>query len=378
MNQIHSISTAIKDKITQRILQTSNQVLPFSEFMNIALYEPQLGFYSNPLQKFGRQGHFVTAPTLGKLFAESLAKQISEIFTFGLREHNILEIGAGDGGLAANILQVIGDQIDCYYILELNATLIAHQKAIILESVPEYFDKVQWLSTLPEKFVGIIVANEVLDALPFNRVKIDKDGQDVAGVGVGVGEGGFVEKEYVLDQITLSKLQALHLSYNNYVTEVNILTASFVQSVAGVLDEGAIIFIDYGFGQKEYYAPNKIKGNCRGFFAHQVYSNFFAHLGFMDITTDVNFTDVAISGINAGLDLIGYTNQGAFLINVNPYINNSTFSGFDIKQVKHLHEVQTLVSPMGMGAIFKVIGFSKGLSQDEWLGFKAHDLTYQL
>jgi SAM-dependent MidA family methyltransferase len=378
MNQIQSISHAIKDKVTQHILRTSNQVISFSEFMNIVLYEPQLGFYSNSLQKFGRQGHFVTAPTLGKLFAESLAKQISEIFTFGLRERNFLEIGAGEGTLASNILRVIGNQIDCYYILELNATLVAHQKAIILELVPEYFDKVQWLSTLPEKFVGVIVANEVLDALPFNRVKVDNDGQDIIGLGVGVSENNFVEKEYALDQVTLSKLQALNLSYNNYVTEVNVLTAGFVQSIAGVLDEGAIIFIDYGFGQKDYYAPNKIKGNCRGFFAHQVYNNFFEHLGLMDITTDVNFTDVASSGIKADLDLIGYTNQGAFLININPNINDIAFSGVNIQHVKHLHEVQTLVSPMGMGAIFKVIGFSKGLSQDEWLGFKTHDLTHQL
>lgn len=378
MNQIQSISTAVKDKVTQHILRTSNQVISFSEFMNIVLYEPQLGFYSNSLQKFGRQGHFVTAPTLGKLFADSLAKQISEIFTFGLQEHNFLEIGAGDGSLAVNILREIGCQIDYYYILELNATLIAHQKTIILELVPECFNKVQWLSALPEKFIGVIVANEVLDALPFNRVKIDRCGQDVIGLGVGLSGDAFVEKEYALDQITLSKMQALHLPYSNYVTEVNTLTASFVQSIAGVLDEGAIIFIDYGFGQKEYYAPNKIKGNCRGFFAHQVYSNFFEHLGLMDITTDVNFTDVASSGIKADLDLIGYTNQGAFLININPNINDIAFSGGNIQHAKHLHEVQTLVSPMGMGAIFKVIGFSKGLSQDEWLGFKTHDLTYQL
>ena len=378
MSQIQSISVAIKDKIMQHIVQSSNQVLPFSEFMNIVLYEPQLGFYSNHLQKFGRQGHFVTAPTLGKVFAESLAKQISEIFTFGLPGKNLLEIGAGDGSLAINLLRAIGEQLDCYYILELNATLIAHQQSIILESVPDYFDKVQWLSTLPEGFVGVVIANELLDALPFNRVKIDNDGKDITGVGVGIFEGCFVEKEYDLDPVTLSKTKALNLSYNNYITEVNVLLPSFVRSIAEIVEEGAIVFIDYGFGQKEYYAPNKIKGNGRGFFAHQVYSDFFVHLGLMDITTDVNFTDVAVSGINSGLDLIGYTNQGTFLINSNPAINSSTFSDFDIQQAKHLHEVQTLVSPMGMGAIFKVMAFSKGLSQDEWLGFKTNDLTYQL
>ena len=372
------ISRMLKEILVQKIRSNYSQVIPFEQFMNTVLYHIGLGFYSNHLPKFGREGHFITAPGISSIFSGSLVKQIEEIFSFGLSANNILELGAGDGRLAVDILSRMGNSIDRFYILELNAVMKLHQKRLITELVPELTNKVYWLDSLPEEFVGVVIANEVLDAIPCNLIKIDDNGNKICGIGVGLQDLELVEKGYDLTAEILEYAQGLALAYNNYKTEVNLAVSGLIASLAKMLSTGAMIFIDYGFSQKEYYAPHKSEGNLRGFYRHKVYSDVFSNLGLMDITTDVNFTQVAMSGIDSGLDLIGYTNQSYFLLNCSLEFSEELCKQNDLVGVKRLHDLHTLISPSSMGSVFKVMGFSKNMKEDQWLGFNEHDLTYQL
>jgi SAM-dependent MidA family methyltransferase len=382
MNEINhehsSISNELRKIVEAKILVSKNQVITFSDYMSTVLYYPDLGFYSNCLQKFGEHGHFFTACSIGKVFAKSMAKQIVELFNFGLPQRNILEIGAGNGDLAINILQEIGNQVDKFEILELNDRLIAEQKSKLYEAVPEYFAKVQWLKDLPNQFVGVVIANELLDAIACDRVLIDKHGEEIVGLGVGLEDGIFVDKKYELSEQSLGHIKAYGLAYDNYNTEINIQIPPFINSLANAIKQGAIIFVDYGCSRKEYYSADKYLGRIRGFFNHRVWSNLYEHLGLMDITTDVDFTLVAQSALNSGMDLIGYVTQGSFIMNAVPEVFNNQQDNINHDSVKFLHDLQTLVSPVEMGAIFKVMGLSKNIDQDDWLGFCHNDISYRL
>lgn len=375
---LESISDSLKDIIKSKIFCNESQVIAFSEYMSTVLYYPDLGFYSNHLQKFGRQGHFFTASTIGCIFSDSIAKQMLELFNFGLEEKNVLEIGAGNGDMAINILNMIGREIDKFQILEPNDRLVSEQKSKIHSHVPEFFSKVEWVKDIPSEFVGVVLANEVLDAIPFDRIMIDKNGNNILGVGVGFCDGKLMDKNYRLSESSLAKIQSYGLKYDNYITETNFQTEAFIKTLASAIKKGALLFIDYGCSHKEYYSAAKYSGRGRGFYNHRVFSDFYEYLGLMDITTDVNFTQVAQAGISAGLDFIGYTNQGAFIINVMPESISNIYSDPSFENVKLLHELQTLISPVEMGEVFKVMAFSKNIDQDEWVGFSSHDLSYRL
>ncbi len=375
---LESISDSLKDIIKSKICLSESQVIAFSEYMSTVLYYPDLGFYSNHLQKFGRQGHFFTASTIGFIFSDSIAKQMLELFDFGLEEKKVLEIGAGNGDMAINILNRIGREIEKFQILEPNDRLVSEQKSKIHSYAPEFFSKVEWVKDIPNEFVGVVLANEVLDAIPFDRIMIDKNGNNILGVGVGFCDDKLIDKNYPLSEDSLAKIQSYGLKYDNYITEINFQTEAFIKTLASAIKKGALLFIDYGCSHKQYYSAAKDLGRGRGFYNHRVFSNFYEYLGLMDITTDVNFTQVAQAGISAGLDLIGYTNQGAFIINVMPESISNIYSDPSVENVKLLHELQTLISPVEMGEVFKVMAFSKNIDQDEWIGFSSHDLSYRL
>jgi len=372
------ISSSLKEILQSKIGCSENQVITFSDYMSTVLYYPDLGFYSNQLQKFGRQGHFFTASTIGSIFSSSIAKQILELFDFGIAKKNVLEIGAGSGDMAIGILKQIGNEISRFQILELNDRLISEQKSKVFSIIPEFFSKVEWVKELPSEFIGVILANEVLDAIPCDRILIDKNGSDIAGLGVGFQNGELIDKKYSLPIDVLAKIQSYGLEYDNYMTESNFQTDAFIKTLASTIKKGALLFIDYGCSHREYYSADRYSGRVRGFHNHKVFSSLYEYLGLMDITTDVNFTQVAESGISSGLDLIGYTNQGAFIINIMPDIISNIYSDSSVENVKLLHELQTLISPVEMGDVFKVMAFSKNIDQDDWIGFSSHDLSYRL
>ena len=306
------LSNSLTQIICQEIAQSPQQVIPFSRYMELALYYPSLGYYSNPLFKFGAQGDFITAPMISNLFGHLLARQIQELFSFGCAP-TVLEFGAGNGKLAVDILASLGEQIENYYILELSANLIAWQQETLREKVPEYFDKVIWLTELPAEFNGVMLANEVLDAQPCNLIRFDSS--KISGVGVGVVEDKFIYQDYPLDSETMHIASELALNYIDYQSEINLASRGFIRSLASSLKHGAILLIDYGYGETEYYHPQKTSGTLRGFHRQQVLDGVLEYPGLCDITASVNWRSVVSTAIESGLDFIGYTNQASFLLN---------------------------------------------------------------
>lgn len=364
-------------KIIQQEIELNGGVIPFSRYMELALYYPQLGYYSNRLFKFGARGDFVTAPLISNLFGYTLSLQINELFGFGVCRQ-ILEFGAGNGKLAADILSSLGDIIETYYILELSADLIAWQKEMLSNKVPQYYNKVIWLTELPLSFDGTVIGNEVLDAQPCELVRYI-DGIP-CGVGVAYQEGKFIYQDMPLSQQSKIIIDELRLDYHDYLTEIHPANIAFMNSLAKMLNVGAVILIDYGVGEREYYHSQKSRGSLRGFFRQQVLDSVLVYPGLIDITSSVNWTSVATSAINNGLELIGYTNQASFLINLGltDTLQNIRSELNEDKYLQISNQVNKLTSHNEMGDAFKVCGFSKGLPQDSWLGFADYDKSYML
>lgn len=352
-------------------------VISFSRYMELALYYPRLGYYSNDLFKFGASGDFVTAPLISNIFGFLLAKQIMEIFSFGV-EKSILEFGAGNGKLAADILISSGENINKYYILELSANLKNWQLETIKQKVPQYLDKVIWLDELPKTFNGVMIANEVLDAQPCDLIRYD-DGE-IIGVGVTYQDKHFVYQDCQLSDTTNAICKNLAFNYHDYLTEVHSINQIFMQTIAKTLNHGAAIFIDYGAGQQEYYHPQKARGSLRGFFRQQVLDSVLVYPGLIDITASVNFSLIANSAIDTGLELIGYTTQGNFLINCGlTELMTQLHSELSNEQyLKISNQVNKLIANNEMGDLFKVIGFSKGINSSNWCGFATNDRTFLL
>lgn len=370
----------LQQKINTEIAASSNGI-SFSHYMELALYDKQFGYYSNLLHKFGSKGDFITSPTLSNLFAESLSHQLAELFKY-LPQKNILEIGAGDGDLLLGIFATIGDSIDKYYILDLSANLISYQKERFLEKFPHYSDKVIWLKELPLDFIGIIIANEVLDAQPFEMINFMEDNIYSRNINLKNNELVYVDIPLNGDHNAdlWSIANSIVLPEKPYVSEINLNNRGFIKSLAATLKTGAILLIDYGYGTSEYYAMHRRHGTARGFFRQNLLENVLQFPGLVDITASVDFTAVALAGANNDLDLIGYTTQANFLLNCGilnlhmdkqEHISNADFA----IRSNHLNK---LTSPNYMGDIFKVIGFSKDLDFADWCGFSANDRTHTL
>lgn len=365
------------DAIIRREIENNGGVIPFSRYMELALYQPSLGYYSNQLFKFGAKGDFVTAPLISSLFGHLISRQLLELFSFGVKPQ-VLEFGAGNGKLAADILACCGESIEHYFIIELSANLVAWQRETLLEKVPQFIDKVIWLDNLPDSFDGVMLANEVLDAQPCNLVHFGAD--DISGVGVSIIDGKFAYQNYTLDAETKKIATELNLPYKNYISEINLASRGFIRSLADSLNHGAVILIDYGYGEKEYYHSEKYKGTLRGFYRQHVLDSVLEYAGLIDITSSVNWTSIAEVGIDAGLELIGYTNQASFLLNcglssIMSELRNQLEEG---EYLAISNQVNKLISHNEMGEMFKVCGFSRGLTQDSWGGFSAHDRSYSL
>lgn len=352
-------------------------VIPFSRYMELALYYPGFGYYANPGFKFGAKGDFVTAPLVSNLFGYVLAKQIAEIFSFGVKPQ-ILEFGAGNGKLAVDILNGIGDNLESYHILELSADLAKAQYEMLAQKTPQHLRKVNWLTGLPAGFNGVMLANEVLDAQPCDIVYF-KNGK-ISGVGVGVDQDKLVYKNYVLDDYSLSQAQELNLNYTDYQTEIHLANAGFMHSLAESLIQGAILLLDYGYGEREYYHPQKNKGTLRGFFRQHVVEDVLGYPGLIDITSSVNWTKIATSATNHGLELIGYTSQANFLLNcgLSEDLLHLRQQLSDVEYLQISNQINKLISITEMGDIFKVMGFSKNITADTWLGFKTGDRSHSL
>lgn len=375
-------SLALSEKIHQAI-QLNDGWINFADFMHLALYEPGLGYYSGGAKKFGFAGDFVTAPEISPLFAKTIANQVTQVIqALNIQniQSNVLELGAGTGRLAKDLLLALHDSkssIQHYFILEVSAYLREVQQEKLKAELPaELFEKVVWLDKLPKEFSGFVLANEVLDALPIHIVKRREQGFFEMGVVSDTSQ--FLWQEKPLKDVQLTQfVEALNLS-ENYAIEVCPAASGLIASLAGMLQTGALMMVDYGFSRAEYYHPQRHQGTLMCHYRHHAHDNPLLYLGLQDITAHVDFTRIAEAGVGAKLELVGFTTQAQFLINagIMKFLEESAGD----KQENYLPVVaaaQKLLSPAEMGDLFKVIAFTKNLGID-LIGFSAGDKTHTL
>ncbi|MFA6901632.1 MAG: class I SAM-dependent methyltransferase [Gallionellaceae bacterium] len=335
--------------------------IPFSRFMELALYAPGLGYYSAGASKFGAAGDFITAPELSPLFGRTMARQLADIMT--LSAPHILELGAGSGKLALDILgelERLEQPPASYSILEVSADLRERQQALLHKHLPHLFERVQWLDVLPAQISGAVIANEVLDALPVHLVRWS----DTRLFERGVASKGsnFIWEERLPENPALLELTRQINVPDDYLSEISLTARGLVSSLCERLSNGALLFIDYGFGAREYYHPQRSTGTLMCHYRHQAHDDPFFLPGLQDITAHVDFTAVAESAIDHGAHLLGYTNQAHFLINggITELIKDISPDNL-AAYIPLSAQIQKLTSPAEMGELFKVIALGKGI-----------------
>ena len=360
----------------------------FSEYMNMALYQPGLGYYSGGLQKFGEKGDFITAPEVSPLFGQCLANQLDEIIRNMVSTSetaSILEYGAGTGILAADILrrlQLLDNLPERYCILELSAELQHRQKQTIEKEVPELADRVQWLSELPDEMDStVVIANEVLDAMPAELFEIDTD--HVNTLMVGVEDGSLVSRYGIADDETVETIEQIRQRSDiefqpGYRSEYNPAIRGWLSSLAIRAERLVVLLIDYGYNETEYYHPDRVAGTMMCYYRHRAHDDAFWWPGLQDITAFVNFTDVAYAADSLSMGVAGYTTQAAFLLaNGLSELHAEQVSDDVQQQVMLSQQVKTLTLPTEMGDRFKVMALTK--NYDEPLkGFSMLDLRNRL
>ncbi|BBI98506.1 SAM-dependent methyltransferase [Ferrigenium kumadai] len=351
--------------------------IPFSRYMELALYAPGLGYYTAGSSKFGEAGDFVTAPELSPLFGRTIARQVAEIMVQSAS--HVMELGAGSGKLAADMLaelERLGSLPESYSILEVSADLRERQQALLRERLPHLSGRVRWLDELPATFSGAVVANEVLDALPVHLVHWQDSA--IAERGVSVSGEQFVWQERPIgDAALLQAAQQIGVP-DDYVSEVCLAERGLINSLAQRLQRGALLFVDYGFGAREFYHPQRSSGTLMCHYRHHAHDDPLYLPGLQDITAHVNFTDVAECGIDAGLELLGYTSQAFFLINCGIAELMQDVPPENLRDYLPLSaQLQKLTSPAEMGELFKVIALGKGIDAP-LCGFLRGDLTRSL
>lgn len=362
-------------------LAQAGGTLGFDQYMNLALYAPGAGYYVNGTRKFGVGGDFVTAPEVSSLFSQCLAIQCAQVFAQCARPQ-ILEFGAGSGRMAADILVKL-EQVDSlperYAILELSPMLQDQQRATLMALAPHLANRVVWLATLPEQpFEGVVLANEVLDAMPVHRFRW-QDGLVQEGLIAWEGDD-LVERWGEASpplQSGVEVLQKRHGPFaDGYCSEINLRLSGWLQALAGCVSRGLVLLIDYGYTGAEYYHPDRHMGTLIAHFRQQAHGDLLALPGLQDLTANVDFTAVAHAGLDAGFELAGYTTQGFFLLGNGLDQLLSDAPETDLPQLTT--EVKQLTLPTTMGERFKVMGLQRGLADMALNGFAMRDLREYL
>jgi len=346
--------------------------IDFARYMELALYAPGLGYYAAGAAKLGAAGDFVTAPELSPLFARTLARGVGPLLaTTG---GDLIELGAGSGELACGLLAALdeaGRLPRCYAILEVSPDLRARQ-AQRIGALPERLaQRVRWLDALPDRIDGVMLGNEVLDALPVHLVAWSGQGPSERGVGVRDGGFAFVDRP-LTDGPLRERVLALSVEAP-YVSEVNLRADALVDTLARRLARGVLLFIDYGFGRAEYYHPQRSRGTLMCHYRHRAHDDAFFLPGLQDITAHVDFTAVAEAGVARGMRLHGYTTQASYLVDLG--ITDLLGRGVpgSVDYLREAAGVQKLLSPAEMGELFKVIALGRGVG--ELPGFARGDLS---
>jgi SAM-dependent MidA family methyltransferase len=361
--------------------------ISFARYMELLLYAPDLGYYSGGAEKLGKDGDFTTAPEITPLFGATLAHLATELLdSTPALQPQILEFGAGSGQLALDILTELTTAAhparmpQAYYIVELSAELCARQQHKL-----RAFPQVKWLDRLPDAFSGVVLGNEVLDAMPVELVVRGADGWLQRGVGLteprAAGDDGqFIYLDRPADPLLIAQIPDAESLTLGHLTEVHPVAIGFMRSLGAMLKAGqgsVAIFFDYGFPAAEYYLQQRDQGTLMCHYRHHAHPDPFYLPGLQDVTAHVDFTAMAVAALDSGLDLLGYTSQAAFLLEAGigklllrtPPENARQY-------LPQANAMQKLVSPAEMGELFKVLAVGTGAQLPE--RFSRHDRSHRL
>ena len=341
------------DRIAQEIAAAGGWI-SFARYMDLALHEPGAGYYAGGARKFGRAGDFVTAPELGRLFARTLARQLVD-----LQVRHVLEFGAGTGALAEALLDEHPFE---YSILEVSAELRQRQAARLGK-------RARFLEELPLRIEGVVLANEVLDAMPVHAVAWRDDG--IRERGVAINEGRLAWEERPAHGSLLVEAEKIQVPAP-YESEIGLAGRAWMRTLGERIDRGVILLIDYGFPRHEYYHPQRAMGTIMCHHQHRAHGDPFAHPGAQDITAHVDFSAIAEAAVAGGLEVLVYATQAQFLVNC-----GITEVLAQTHSPRTASEAQTLLSPAEMGELFKVLAVGKGVT-GPLLGFAHGDRSHTL
>ncbi len=359
--------------------------IPFSRYMELALYAPGLGYYSGGARKFGPGGDFITAPELTPLFGQALAAQVEQVMRASATQ--LIEVGAGTGLLAADLLMELerrGCVPESYGILELSGELRERQFDTLAQKAPHLAARVRWLEELPARFSGCVIANEVLDVMPVHLLVSRADGIAERGVAferVAGAEPRLCWADVPATGAVLAAARALGLpapAGGEYVSELCLAGRAWVAAWAERLQAGALLLIDYGYPRAEYYLPSRSSGTLLCYYRHRAHGDPFLWPGLNDITAFVDFTAAAEAAFDAGLDVQGYTTQAQFLFNCGVLDCLERRGARDRPDyIRAARAVQRLTAPQEMGELFKVLAMSRGIA-GPLLGFTRGDRLHAL
>ena len=360
-----SVSAALSERVRQEIARAGGW-MPFDRYMHLALYEPGLGYYARARAPFGLMpgggSDFVTAPELSPLFGRALAAQVRQgLQAAGAAE--VWEFGGGSGALAEQLLQDLGEAVARYTIVEVSAGLAARQR----ERLARFGSRVAWAQELPARIDGVVVGNEVLDAMPARLLAFDGARWHERGVALHEGALAFA------DRPTDARPPGEGPFAAGTVTEIHPQAQAFVATLAERLGRGLVLLVDYGFPQDEYYHPQRTGGTLMCHRAHRADADPLADPGEKDLSVHVDFTAVALAAQEAGLEVLGYTSQARFLLNCG-------IAGLlEAATLRERAAAQKLLTEHEMGELFKVIALGRGLGTGFVpLGFVQGDRTHRL
>ena len=335
--------------------------IPFSKYMDLAMFAPGLGYYSAGAAKIGAAGDFTTAPEMSALFGATLAKQVAQILN--VTGGDVLEFGAGSGKLARDLIRAL-EKLGCeprqYLILEPSPDLRERQCALLQKEISNCNSRVKWIDCLPENFTGVMIANEVLDAMPIELIAWQADGIYQRGVALS-GEDFVWQEQKLAPGALLDHAKTINVKAG-YVSEIHLAGEAFVRSVGDSLKHGAALFIDYGFLDHEYYHADRSTGTVMCHYRHRAHTDAFFLPGVQDITAHVNFSAMMNAARSTGLEVEGFATQAKFLIACGITDELGEIDPANAAQYLPLaNQVQRLLSPAEMGELFKVLGLGRGI-----------------
>jgi len=348
--QALAMSRALLDRIGAELGGAGNWI-SFARYMELALYEPGLGYYAAGARKLGAGGDFVTAPELSPLFGRALARQIAQLLQPG---EAVLEFGAGSGTLAEVLISELQDVE--YKILETSPELRQRQQQRL-------GNRAQWLERLPERFRGVIVANEVVDAMPVHALAWTRAGLQERGV--CANEGHLAWSERPAEKLLVENSKAIQVEIppsGRYESELALFARAWMRSIARLLDRGAVLVIDYGFPAREFFHPQRSMGTLACHYRHHVHGDPFYLPGLQDVTAHVDFSALARAAADGGLEVLGYANQAQFLVNCGITELLAAEDPADAKRyLPAAAAAQKLLAPSEMGELFKVLAVGRGV-----------------